>query len=605
MNVNILKVLSTAAILIKSSISYGEIYTFTNSGATGQNGPTQNDVTSSYSGTNLANAVTVSTQGIQEWVAPVTGTYEIEVWGAQGGSGGWYSNASYSSTGGLGGYAKGSITVTAGTRIYLLVGQQGEGYPSSSTRMENLSARNGGWNGGGNNSVSTYPGTGGGGASDVRIGGIALSNRVIVGGGGGGGGNSGSSTQLSNGGAGGGLTATTMANSTQYSNRTPGSGATQSSGNALGVGATATQNLSGGGGGGYYGGGAGDNSTGGGGGSSYIGGVSNGSTQSGVRSGHGKIVITSPASSNSSPIINQGNNPISKSLNEDTLVSWSSNELNASDSDTNSAYLSWSIISTPSNGSSTIDGNGTSPTTLTYLPNSNFFGTDSFSVQVSDGENNDSIVINLTINPVNDSTILLGDFNATINEDNIASGDINATDPDGLTDGTYFVISANPSNGSASIDPQSGSWNYTPQANFFGADSFSVSITDDLGNSSNQVISLNVQSVNDSTILVGDFNDTINEDNIASGDINATDADGLTDGTYFVISANPSNGSASIDPQSGSWNYTPQANFFGTDSFSVSITDDLGNSSNQVISLNVQSVNDSTFLVGDFNSYNQ
>ena len=164
------------------------------------------------------------------------------------------------------------------------------------------------------------------------------------------------------------------------------------------------------------------------------------------------------------------------------------------------------------------------------------------------------------------------------------------------------MISANPSNGSASIDPQSGSWNYTPQANFFGTDSFSVSITDDLGNSSNQVISLNVQSVNDSTILVGDFNATSNEDNNAIGDINATDPDGLTDGTYFVISANPSNGSASIDPQSGSWNYTPQANFFGTDSFSVSITDDLGNSSNQVISLNIQSVDDPTFLVGDVNA---
>ena len=163
-----------------NSLSYAETYTFTNANATGENGPTQNQINSEYAGTNLANSVTINSQGIQEWVVPVSGTYEIEAWGAQGGSGGWYSNSSYSSTGGLGGYAKGFITLSAGTTLYVLVGQQGEGYPSPSTKMENLTARKGGWNGGGGNSVSTYPGTGGGGASDIRIGGTSLNDRKLV-----------------------------------------------------------------------------------------------------------------------------------------------------------------------------------------------------------------------------------------------------------------------------------------------------------------------------------------------------------------------------------------------------------------------------------------
>ena len=77
-----------------------ESYTFTNASATGENGPTQNQINSEYTGTNLANSVTINSQGIQEWVVPASGTYEIEVWGAQGGSGGWYSNSSYSSIGG-------------------------------------------------------------------------------------------------------------------------------------------------------------------------------------------------------------------------------------------------------------------------------------------------------------------------------------------------------------------------------------------------------------------------------------------------------------------------------------------------------------------------
>ena len=585
----------TQAVAISLCINYAqaEVYTFTNSGATGATGPTQSQVNTEYTGSNLSNSVVVNTQGIQEWIVPVSGTYEIEAWGAQGGSGGWYSNSSYSSTGGLGGYAKGSITLSAGTTVYILVGQQGEGFASNNIKMtESPGARAGGWNGGGGNSISSAPGTGGGGASDVRVGGIELSNRIIVAGGGGGGGNSKSNVQLSNGGNGGGLSSNTLQSSTQFSDRTPGTGATQNSGNALGIGETSNQNLSGGGGGGYYGGGSGDNSTGGGGGSSYLGGVSNGTTQSGIRSGHGKIVITRIQSTNSPPVISQGNSPISKSLNEDSSTTWASHELNATDSDTNASNLSWSIINQPANGSTTIDGNGTSPSLLSYQPNTNFFGSDSFAVQVSDGENNDSITFNLNINPVNDHPTLAGDFAATLAEDENATGDINATDPDGLTDGSYFTISSNPSNGSANINQLTGSWSYTPQVNFFGSDSFSVSITDDLGNSTSQSISLSISPVNDLPIISGEITATLAEDENATGDINANDPDGLTDGSYFSISTNPSNGSANINQLTGSWSYSPQANFFGSDSFSVSITDDLGNSTSQSISLSISPVND-------------
>ena len=94
-----------------------------------------------------------------------------------------------------------------------------------------------------------------------------------------------------------------MANSTQFFNRTPGTGATQSSGNSDGVGSNGIYNLTGGGGG-YYGGGAGANSTGGG-GSGYIGGVSSAETIAGNatmpdpdggtmtgRGGNGVIIIS-------------------------------------------------------------------------------------------------------------------------------------------------------------------------------------------------------------------------------------------------------------------------------------------------------------------------
>ena len=231
-------------------------------------------------------------------------TITIKAWGAQGGSGGFWSNSNYCGTGGKGGYSTGELSVTPGNTVYIYVGGQGESHSSCSERMRQSNPLGGGWNGGGDGDYS-YSGGGGGGATDIRYGGTGISNRVIVAGGGGGHGNAGNSTQLSNGGAGGGLEGQTMPNSSQYSNRTPGTGATQSSGNSNGIGTTGTANLTGGGGGGYFGGGAGANSTGGGGGSGYIGGVSSAETIAGNltipdpdggtmtgREGNGLVVIS-------------------------------------------------------------------------------------------------------------------------------------------------------------------------------------------------------------------------------------------------------------------------------------------------------------------------
>ncbi len=81
-------------------------YTFTNAGATGREGPTQSQINTNYSGTNLASSVTINTQGIQEWTVPTTGSYRIEAFGAQGGNG----NPSDSNTvGGMGSAMKGTF----------------------------------------------------------------------------------------------------------------------------------------------------------------------------------------------------------------------------------------------------------------------------------------------------------------------------------------------------------------------------------------------------------------------------------------------------------------------------------------------------------------
>ena len=141
-------------------------------------------------------------------------------------------------------------------------------------------------------------GGGGGGASDIRVGGISLNNRVIVAGGGGG---AGPYSVTSFGGNGGGLSGGSGVGGV-YSMGDSATGGTQFTGFGLGLGGNSVSSMTayvgsaGGGGGGYWGGNVAQSpagcDVGGGGGSSYIGGVTNGTTTSGIQTGNGLVIIS-------------------------------------------------------------------------------------------------------------------------------------------------------------------------------------------------------------------------------------------------------------------------------------------------------------------------
>ena len=198
---------------------------------------------------------------------PTTGTYKLEVWGAQGG---YRSSSDY---GGKGGYSYGDISLTEGDILFVYVGGSGN---------------EGGYNGGGIRQ-NYY---GGGGATDIRVSQNSLYARVIVAGGGGsdgasnkngmygGGASGGSSTQYCgslgyggtiSGNAGGSsyVTSTSTENVTNIASAYSGFG-------FGGNGISYANGFGGAGGGGWYGGtgaypdGSGDDDRGGGGGSGWL-----------------------------------------------------------------------------------------------------------------------------------------------------------------------------------------------------------------------------------------------------------------------------------------------------------------------------------------------
>ncbi|MDR1884391.1 MAG: fimbrillin family protein [Prevotella sp.] len=111
----------------------------------------------------------------QTFTVPISGEYQLEVWGAQGGT----STQPYD--GGKGGYSTGKVFLARGTQLYVYVG--GQGIAGNGT--------GGGYNGGGNGLSGIISqiitGGGGGGGTDIRIEGQTFFHRLIVAGGGSGG----------------------------------------------------------------------------------------------------------------------------------------------------------------------------------------------------------------------------------------------------------------------------------------------------------------------------------------------------------------------------------------------------------------------------------
>lgn len=233
------------------------------------------------------------------------GKYKLEAWGAQG-------TAILDGIPGNGGYACGEIVVNQTETFYICVGGSSNGYNGGE----------GGVPGGGATHIATRTGL-------LKTLGSYKSDVILVAGGGGG-------AERVRGGAGGGLTGGSGTGGYDYIARN-GAGGSQTAGGLYGYSTNYGNGKSGGfgyggngdcngdggptGGGGWYGGGGVTYAGGAGGGSSYIGNIrlSNTSTQSGVRTGNGYVVITCLSIGNTVTCI-KGNGVVSVEINLEGII---------------------------------------------------------------------------------------------------------------------------------------------------------------------------------------------------------------------------------------------------------------------------------------------
>lgn len=316
---------------------------------------------------------------------------------------------------------------------------------------------------------------------------------------------------------------------------------------------------------------------------SFIVSVSDGSTSDTI------TVNVNIAAQTDSPIITEGTSTL-VNMSEDNTPSAFALILNASDADNDT--INWSISSQASNGSATATGTGASKA-INYTPNTNYNGSDSFVVSVTDGNTSDTIIVNVNIAAQTDAPVITEGTSTSVqmSQDGVNFQlTLNATDAD--NDTLTWSISSAASNGTAGASGTGASKaiTYTPTGPYIGLDSFIVRVSDGAGGIDTITINVTVAATlsapniteGESTLVI------MSEDSTPSAfslTLNATDpnADTIT----WSISSPASNGSTSASGTGASKaiNYTPTANYNGSDSFVVNVND--GNGNNDTITVNV------------------
>jgi VCBS repeat-containing protein len=273
-------------------------------------------------------------------------------------------------------------------------------------------------------------------------------------------------------------------------------------------------------------------------------------------------------------------------VNEDGTLNIAAPGVLSNDTDVDGNPLTAVIGTGPSSGTLTLNPNGS----FTYTPNANFNGTDSFTYRANDGTtNSNAATVTITVNPVNDAPVAKNDT-YTVNEDgvlNIAAPGVLANDTDVDGNPLTAVIGTGPSSGTLTLNPN-GSFTYTPNANFNGTDSFTYRANDGTTSSSAATVTITVNPVNDAPVANSDTY-TVSENgtlSIAAPGVLANDTDVDGNPLTAVIGTGPSSGSLTLNAN-GSFTYTPNANFIGTDSFTYRANDGTANSNIATVTLTV------------------
>ena len=242
------------------------------------------------------------------------------------------------------------------------------------------------------------------------------------------------------------------------------------------------------------------------------------------------------------------------------------------------------VVTNPASGTLSLNSDGT----FTYTPNAGFAGEDTFSYRVTDGIAHSEAAA-VTVNVTNSVPYLSGSTYTTQHDAALSVNGLLASgawDADG--DDLTATISQGPANGTVTFDTATGDFTYTPNAGFAGTDSFTYTVSDGTAQSDPVTVTLNVrntapQALDRQFLLRHDVSQSYEPGTLLC--VSDPDEDPLS----AALVTGPSHGTLVFNSD-GSFDYTPDAGYVGTDSFTYKVNDGLTDSNTATVTLDVSNV---------------
>jgi len=253
----------------------------------------------------------------------------------------------------------------------------------------------------------------------------------------------------------------------------------------------------------------------------------------------------------------------------------------ANDTDPDGDTLTIGYVSNPPHGTAELD-----PDTglITYTPDPDFTGEDTFFYEACDPSHVCvTAVVTVTVTGGNDAPVAIDDRYTTTGSPLTFDPRDNDSDPDG--DALTIISVGTVSHGTLVINPD-GTLTFTPEPGYEGPVVFSYVVSDGEGGQATATVTIDVAPGGNRTPDAQDDTYVVGQDTPLTLAVLGNDSDPDGDTLVIVVVEQPAHGTVTFGPN-GALIYTPDAGYFGPDSFSYTISDGHGGTDTAVVTLNV------------------
>jgi hypothetical protein len=259
----------------------------------------------------------------------------------------------------------------------------------------------------------------------------------------------------------------------------------------------------------------------------------------------------------------------SRTVEEDSTKT--STDVIANDTDVDGDTLSLTAVSTAGTGTVAVNADGLS---VDYTPAADFYGTETITYTVSDGTLTDATgTFIITVTEVNSSAPVAINDTATVEENSgLSSTNVIANDTDIDGDTLSLTAVSTAGTGTVAVNADGLSVDYTPATNFYGTETITYIVSDGTLTDSG-TLTITVTEVNFAPVAVNDTASLDEDSTKTSTNVIANDTDVDGDTLSLTSASTAGTGTVAVNADGLSVDYTPGANFNGTETITYIVSD--------------------------------